>query len=297
MYEFQGIDFGPTEVTVEADTLRGALDQMGQLYNLHKDALFLEAHVKFFYDTQAEVVPRSRDDDEGFQYRGFECLRTGCNITFKETEEDSGIYPGRYRAYRNGEDNPKLYDPQRSHEDILGKVSPQPPHVQRFGVDVGQNGNRQNGNRQNGSGRGESAANPSGTQAASSTAQNGTSGSSREQHESEKMYDKGSQSAAPKSPTKEQAASSLVAKAQKHTDDTLAGKAQVNGTTLDQKLKGLAEYCNRDDGYVARVLDALQLQSFEQVAVGQVETVAQMLLHEDVLQQNEEFEADDDLPF
>lgn len=149
-------------------------------------------------------------------------------------------------------------------------------------------------------GRGQSgqqdqpASNPSGTPAASSTKQNGRPD---DQHESEKLYDQSGQPETSGQPTPEQAASSLVGKAQKHPDDTLAGKAQVNGTTLDQKLKGLAEYCGREGGYVARVLDALQLQSFGQVAVGQVETVAQMLLHEDVLQENESFEPDDELPF
>jgi hypothetical protein len=273
-------------VTVEADSLRGALDQMGRLYNLHKDALFLEAHVEFFYDTQPEVVPRSQDDDEGFQYRGFECLRTSCNITFKETEEDSGIYPGRYRAYRNGDDNPKLYDPQHGPEEILGKVSTDTPFVQRFQVDVGQSGNRQaappRGEQATSSG---SAANPSGTREASSTRQNG--------HKSKRLSDQSSRS----EPTKEQAASALVAKAQKHPDDTLAGKAPVNGTTLDEKLHGLADYCGRDSGYVDRVTGALQLQDLSQVAVGQVRTVVQMLLDEGVLQENESFEPDDQLPF
>jgi len=286
MYEFQGIHFGLTEVTVEADSLRGALDQMGQLYNLHKDALFLEAHVEFFYDTQPEVVPRSRDDEEGFQYRGFECLRTGCNITFKETEEDSGIYPGRYRAYRNGDDNPKLYDPQRGPEEILGKVSTDTPFVQRFQVDVGQSGNRQSapprGKQAPSSG---SAANPSGNPEASSTRQNG--------HESERLYDQSSRS----EPTKEEAASALVAKAQEHPDDTLASNAEVNGTTLDQKLEGFAEYCGRSESYVGRVTGALQLQDLSQVAVGQVRTVVHMLLDEGALQENEEFEPDDQLPF
>jgi hypothetical protein len=72
---------------------------------------------------------------------------------------------------------------------------------------------------------------------------------------------------------------------------------QINGATLAEKLYGLAEYCDRDDGYVTRVADALQLQSLSQVAVGQVQTVAQMLLDEDMLRQNEEFEPDDQLPF
>jgi len=297
MYKFQGIRFGPTEVTVEADSLRGALDQMGQLYNLHKDALFLEAHVEFFYDTQAEVVPRSQDDEEGFQYRGFECLRTGCNITFKETEEDSGIYPGRYRAYRNGDDKPKLYDPQRSPEEILGKVSTDTPFVQRFQVDVGQSGNRQaappRGEQATSSG---SAANSSGNPSVSST-QNGQTQNGQERHESENLYDQSGQSQNAGTPTPEQAADALVTKTEKYAETDLAGEVQLNGATLEEKLRGLAEYCGRDDDYVARVAEALQLQDLSQVAVGQVQTVAQMLLDEEMLRQNEEFEPDDQLPF
>lgn len=139
MYEFQGIRFGPTEVTVEADSLRGALDQMGQLYNLHKDALFLEAHVEFFYDTEPMVVPSSRDDREGYKYRGFECLETGCNITFKE-DEQGGMWPGRYAAYVNGDDRPKLYDPNRSPEEILETVAPSTLFVKKYRVNLGKNG-------------------------------------------------------------------------------------------------------------------------------------------------------------
>ena len=137
------------------------------------------------------------------------------------------------------------------------------------------------------SGRGNSAANPSGDGAASATVQN----SQRRQHESERVYDQSSQ------PTKEQAADGLVARAEKYAEADLAGEVQINGATLAEKLYGLAEYCDRDEGYVARVTDALQLQSLSQVAVGQVQTVAQMLLDEDMLRQNEEFEPDDQLPF
>jgi hypothetical protein len=137
--------------------------------------------------------------------------------------------------------------------------------------------------------RGNSSANPSGDGAASATAQD----SQRRQHESERVYDQSSQS----QPTKEQAADGLVARAEKYAETDLAGEVQINGATLAEKLYGLAEYCDRDDGYVTRVADALQLQSLSQVAVGQVQTVAQMLLDEDMLRQNEEFEPDDQLPF
>ena len=135
--------------------------------------------------------------------------------------------------------------------------------------------------------RGDSAANPSGDGAASATAQN----SQRRQHESERVYDQSFQ------PTKEQAADGLVARAEKYAETDLAGKVQINGATLAEKLYGLAEYCDRDTGYVTRVADALKVQNLSQVAVGQVQTVAQMLLDEDMLRQNEEFEPDDQLPF
>jgi hypothetical protein len=137
---------------------------------------------------------------------------------------------------------------------------------------------------------GESASNPTGDPSVSQARKNGRG---RTQHESEDLYDQSSRS----EPTKEQAADALVAKAQNHPENTLAFKCQVDGTMLDEKLKGLAEYCGRDHGYVARVLDALQLQSLGQVAVGQVQTVAQMLLDEEMLRQNEEFEPDDQMPF
>jgi hypothetical protein len=136
-----------------------------------------------------------------------------------------------------------------------------------------------------------SGANPSGDPSASASRQNGRS--RRRQHESEEMYDQSSQSG----PTKEQAADALVARAEKYAETDLAGEVQLNGATLAEKLYGLAEYCGRDDGYVARVAEALQLQDLSQVVVGQVQTVAQMLLDEDMLRQNEEFEPDDQLPF
>jgi hypothetical protein len=88
-----------------------------------------------------------------------------------------------------------------------------------------------------------------------------------------------------------------VARAEKYAETDLAGEVQLNGATLAEKLYGLAEYCGRDDGYVGRVAGALQLQDLSRVAVGQVQTVAQMLLDEEMLRQNEEFEPDDQLPF
>ena len=88
-----------------------------------------------------------------------------------------------------------------------------------------------------------------------------------------------------------------MVKAEKHPERELARDVQINGKTLEDKLRGLAEYCGRDDNYVSRVTGALQLQDLSRVAVGQVQTVAQMLLDEEMLRQNEEFEPDDQLPF
>jgi hypothetical protein len=137
-----------------------------------------------------------------------------------------------------------------------------------------------------------SAANPSGNPSVSGT-QNDQAQNGRGRHESEDLYDQSSRSG----PTKGQAAQAVVAKARKHPEETLAAEAQVNGATLEKKLRGLAEYCGRDEGYVARVTGALQLQSLGQVAVGQVQTVVDMMLDEEVLRQNESFEPDDQLPF
>jgi hypothetical protein len=141
-----------------------------------------------------------------------------------------------------------------------------------------------------------SAANPSGDPSVSGT-QNDQAQNGRGQHESEDLYDQSGQSQNAGTPTPEQAADALVAKAEKHPERELARDVQINGKTLEDKLRGLAEYCGRDDGYVARVAEALQLQDLSQVAVGQVQTVAQMLLDEEMLRQNEAFEDDSELPF
>jgi len=140
MYHFHGIDFGPTSVDIKADGLREAMDKMGHLYSLHKDALFLEAHERRCYDLARQVVPMHRVDTEGYVYRGLQCLRTGCNITFKEKNEHDGIFPGRFRAYINGDDRPRLYDPRYDPEEILSKVGPETSYVREFGVDIGENG-------------------------------------------------------------------------------------------------------------------------------------------------------------
>jgi hypothetical protein len=141
-----------------------------------------------------------------------------------------------------------------------------------------------------------SAANSTGNPSVSGT-QNGQTQNGRGQHESEDLYDQSGQSQNAGKPTPEQAADALVAKAENHPERELARDVQINGKTLEDKLRGLADYCGRDDNYVGRVTGALQLQDLSRVAVGQVQTVAQMLLDEEMLRQNEEFEPDDQLPF
>jgi len=135
---------------------------------------------------------------------------------------------------------------------------------------------------------GGSAANPSGDGRASSTQQNG-----REQHASEKVYDQSDQGG----PSPEQAARSLTQKAQEHEAGQLAGEVSVSGAPLSQKLRGLADYAGRDKSYLTRVLDALSVSGFDEVAVGQAGDAAQMIVDEEMLRQNESFQPDDDLPF
>jgi hypothetical protein len=265
MFEFEGIAFGPTEVTVEAETLAGALDEMGTLYNLHKDALFLRAHVRHFHDADPEIAVRAHEDDSGYKYRGFECLQTGCNLTFKENED--GIYPGRYCAYRNGGDNPKLYDPEHDHDELLSGVSPNTPFIRRFDVDVGGGGGSppragQRPNRQKP--RGEPQ-------------ENGK---------------------APSGPPPREAAESLVTSAQETcADGALAGECAIAGDPVSTKLRGLLSYAGRDQSYQKRVLDALGVGGFDEVAIGQLGDVVELILSEETLRENEQFEADGELPF
>jgi hypothetical protein len=133
-----------------------------------------------------------------------------------------------------------------------------------------------------------SAANPSGTPEASGTRQNG----SRQKHDSEEMYDSNTK------PSPEQAAKDLVKKArQRHGSGELAGEAALQGDPISQKLRGLVQYAGRDNGYQTRVLDALGVGGFDEVAVGQLGDVTQMIVDEEVLRENESFEPDDQLPF
>lgn len=148
---------------------------------------------------------------------------------------------------------------------------------------------RQNGPSQSQPGsQSQSAANPSGTPEASSTRQNG----SRQKHDSEEMYDSGQ-------PSAEEAARKLAQTArQQYEPGVLAGEAQLaSGDLLSQKLRKLVSYAGRDNGYQTRVLDALGVGGFDEVAVGQLGDVTQMIVDEETLRENESFEPQDDLPF
>jgi hypothetical protein len=131
---------------------------------------------------------------------------------------------------------------------------------------------------------------PRSTRQNSSTRQNGQS---REPRESEEIYDQSKK----RGPSPEEAARKLVQKAREHDAGQLAGEVTVSGAPLSQKLRGLAEYAGRDKGYVARVCDALSIGGFDEVAVGQAQDVAQMLLDEDMLRENKSFEPDGEMPF
>lgn len=130
------------------------------------------------------------------------------------------------------------------------------------------------------------ASNPSGAPKASATQQ-------RQKHESEKMYDQSNR----QGPSPEQAANALLAKVEDEPDDQLAGDTAVNGTDLAGKLVGLAEYVRRGGGYMSRVLDALGVETLDNLSVGNARDAADMILDEDTLRQNESFQPDDELPF
>lgn len=145
MYEVQDVPFGSITVDVEAQNFRDLLDQVDMLINLGEDAEMIEDHVRFFYDdVEPRVVPRVSDDDQNNMYRGFRCLNTGVNITFKE-DQNGNIYPGRYAAYENGQDNPKLYDPANDMETILSSVSRDVDYIRRHGIRLPGSGNSQGG--------------------------------------------------------------------------------------------------------------------------------------------------------
>lgn len=134
------------------------------------------------------------------------------------------------------------------------------------------------------SGSSQSAPNPSGDAEASA---------SRQQHESEKVYDTSGQS----QPTPNPAANQLLEKVGGHPDDTLVRDVEIEGTSLTKKLVGLAEYLDHGNGYLSRVRDAAGVTDLGDVAMGQIREVVFMIVDEQALEENEQLQPDDDLPF
>lgn len=95
----------------------------------------------------------------------------------------------------------------------------------------------------------------------------------------------------------ERAAKALQKRVSTHPPEQLVGETTIPDGPLAEKLKGFARYCGRDQGYLHRVLDAIGVSAVEQIAVGQVPDVIDMMKDEEVLRQNESFEPDDELPF
>ena len=138
----------------------------------------------------------------------------------------------------------------------------------------------------------DSAANPSGDPGASGT-QNG-----RQKHPSEKAY-QGEQSQSNGRPSPEQAGRALVTKAEKVAapDELTESVTLPGGDALELKVEGLLQYCDRDQGYLARCLDVIGVQSAGHVAIAELPDLVELIVSEETLRQNEEFEPDDDLPF
>lgn len=93
------------------------------------------------------------------------------------------------------------------------------------------------------------------------------------------------------------AANTLRKRAQQHPSDQRVGETSIPGGPLGEKVKGFASYCGRDEGYLRRVLDTQEVGTVDELAVGQVPAVLDMIADEETLRQNEQFEPDDDLPF
>jgi len=75
------------------------------------------------------------------------------------------------------------------------------------------------------------------------------------------------------------------------------GETTIPDGPLGDKLRGFARYCGRGQGYRQRVLDAVGVSTVDQIAIGQVPDVIDMIKDEEVLRRNESFEPDDELPF
>ena len=95
----------------------------------------------------------------------------------------------------------------------------------------------------------------------------------------------------------ERAAKALRKRVRTHPHEQLVGETTIPDGPLADKLTGFARYCGRDQGYLHRVLDAVGVSAVEEIAVGQVGDVIDMIKDEEVLRQNESFEPDDELPF
>jgi len=95
----------------------------------------------------------------------------------------------------------------------------------------------------------------------------------------------------------ERAAEALRRRVRTHPSEQLVGETTIPDGPLADKLKGFVRYCGRDEGYLHRVLNAIGVSAVDQIAVGQVGDVIDMIKDEEVLRQNESFEPDDELPF
>lgn len=95
----------------------------------------------------------------------------------------------------------------------------------------------------------------------------------------------------------EQAAEALRRRLKGHPPEQLVGETTIPDGPLGDKLKGFAEYCGRDEGYLHRVLDAASVSTVDHLSVGQVPEVIDMIADEAKLRENESFEPDSDLPF
>jgi hypothetical protein len=95
----------------------------------------------------------------------------------------------------------------------------------------------------------------------------------------------------------ERAAEALRNRLKGHSPEQFVGETTIPDGPLGDKLKGFAEYCGRDEGYLHRVLDAVGGSAVDHLSVGQASDVIDMIADEAVLRENESFEPDDDLPF
>jgi hypothetical protein len=251
-----------------------------------KKELILAQHVEREFDRACRRLRDASGADQVY-------LRIDTDL---ETDDGRTFDKVRLRAYASNspelytidvgttEKNPfNMYVPWNASIRIYNRET---EAVRELDPETGEITERQNGSQQQSSpDESSSGANPSGDDRASSTPENG--------HESEKLYDQsGGRELSP-----EDAARSLVQKAKDHESGQLAGEVAVDGDPLSQKLRGLADYAGRDRGYRMRVLDALSVSGFDEIAVGQVQDTAYMILDEDTLKENEEFEPDDALPF